>query len=299
MPFPSRLIIRKRITCGSSKVLMTQLFLQVKQITPLPYPVNGMRVPEIVRPQMRQAPLLTAPGQCLPSTPASQRPPLAAHVADKQRINSGRQGQAQAHPKPAFKVFSNLLVKVNNSIPVCLSAPNMGQSVALLNRHIVNGQAGNLTHTQAGIKGQTPEGQGANIQPVAVTLAGRSLEKIKKLLQIVNLGRSGNRFRVRWLFGQCDGVGFNLAAPVKPVQPQLEDHIVAVNAGDFQAARFAAVEEGVNRFWRDRPGVRAGKVTKEVKNAAVALESLRGSARLGFKKNLDVIIQGCTAVVTA
>lgn len=281
MSFSPARIIHKCIPCRRTDALVPHLLLDVQQVAPIPQAVNGIGISKLMRGDVRQADILTAAGQRLANTGRANGLPLASNVADKQGVKAGGQGQPGAGLEPVFEVFRRGLVEYNYPVHMVLPAVNEGAAVALLDGQILNIQAGNLANAEAGIKRQRPDSQGANIQPVALTLARNGLKMVKEFVQVGRLGGAWNKFRAGWPFGQVDRVAVDAPAFVEPSKPGLKPPVVIIDRGILQIAGLAINQEFIYRCrgWRKaRPGVGA----ELVQYTSITLDSLGGLAGLGL-----------------
>lgn len=295
MSFSSTGVVHKCIPRCGRNTLMAHLPLDVQQVTTIPQAVDGIGVSKLMGRNVGQADIMAAAGQCLTNTRRSNGLPLATDVTNEQRIEARRQGQAGAGLEPVFQFLGGLFVEENNAVHMGLATGHKAQAPALLDRNILNIQAGNLANTQAGIKGQRPDGQGANIQPVTFTLGGLCFQVVKEFLQVFRARRAGDKFGAWRALCQFDGIAVQPPALVKPTEPRFKPTVVIIDRGILQIAGFAINQELVNsrRGWRK---VRAAMGAELVKHTSIAFNGLGRLAGLGCQEIGNSPIHGAGSV---
>lgn len=283
MSFSSAHVINQSVTCRRADALVAHLPLNVQQVTAIPQAVNGVGISKLMRRDMGQADIQAAAGQRLANPRRSNGLPLTTNVADEQRLEAGRQGQPGAGLEPVFQILGGLFVEENNPIHMGLATGDKAQTPAFLDGNIVDAEAGKLANAKAGIQGQRPDRQGANIQPVTLTLIGFCLKIVKQLLQIGRIWRAGDQFWGWRALSQVNGVAVQPPAFVEPGKPRFKSTVVIIDRGIFQITGFAINQELINsrRGWRK---VGAGMNAELVKYPPIAFNGFRRLARLGLQK---------------
>ena len=254
MSLSPALIPDNQIPIRRSNIDVSHLPLYVQQIGPVANGEHGVSVPELMWEEMPNPGQLAQLAQVLAHPPICQPPPTTARVRDKQGGQTGGQVQPLASFEPAFNILAGGFAENDGAVPVGFAARNEGDPMALFCDNIGGSQRGQFAHAEAGVESQAPQGQGANVQPVAVAFVGLLFQIREQGLQFIAPRSAGKQLGAGWDFGLVNRIRFNPAPFDQPGQPDFKRLVVGFDGGLFQPALFGVVEKGVNLGRGRRPG---------------------------------------------